>query len=195
MSPADVTRERILDAAEELLRRHGPAKTTVVDVARALGMSHANVYRHVPSKAALMDAVAARWLDRVSAPLETIARSDAPAAERLTLWLSTLASTKRKKVLDDPEMFATWHALAEAARGIIDEHLATLQGQLRRIVEDGIRRDEFRVADPEAAARAIFEATLRFHHPHHLRADGAGSDAGLDAVTRLLLAGLRAGVL
>ncbi len=92
-------------------------------------------------------------------------------------------------------MFATWHALAEAARGVIDEHLATLQGQLRRIVEDGIRRGEFRVTDPGAAARAIFEATLRFHHPHHLRTNGAGSDAGLDAVTRLLVAGLRAGVL
>ena len=30
--------EAILDAAEQVLRRHGPAKTTVVDVARALGV-------------------------------------------------------------------------------------------------------------------------------------------------------------
>lgn len=195
MRTAENTRERILNAAEDLLRRHGPTKTNVVDIARALGMSHANVYRFVPNKAALIDAVAARWLDRVSAPLETIARNDLPAADRLVLWLRTLASTKRKKLLEDPEMFATWHALAEAARGVIDEHLAALQGQLQRIVEDGSRRGEFRVVDAEAAARAIFEATLRFHHPHHLRNEGAGSEPGFEAVMKLLVAGLRAGVL
>src|ERR1700753_2191056 len=65
-------RDRILNAAEDLLRRHGPAKTTVVDVARALEMSHANVYRHFASKQALQDAVAEDWLKRVSAPLQTI---------------------------------------------------------------------------------------------------------------------------
>ena len=48
---------RILDAAEEMLRRHGVQKTNVVDVARALGMSHGNIYRHFPSKQALLDAV------------------------------------------------------------------------------------------------------------------------------------------
>ena len=45
-----------------MLRRFGPAKTTVVDVARALDVSHGSVYRHFPSKAALRDAVTERWL-------------------------------------------------------------------------------------------------------------------------------------
>jgi AcrR family transcriptional regulator len=48
-----LTREDILSAAEEVLRRYGPAKTNVVDVARALNVSHGTVYRHFPSKAAL----------------------------------------------------------------------------------------------------------------------------------------------
>ena len=37
MGDAPLTPERILEAAEEVLRRFGPAKTTVVDVAKALG--------------------------------------------------------------------------------------------------------------------------------------------------------------
>ena len=45
--------ERILEATEEVLRRHGPAKATVVDVARALGVSHGSVYRHFRTKAVL----------------------------------------------------------------------------------------------------------------------------------------------
>ncbi|MFC7510822.1 TetR/AcrR family transcriptional regulator [Streptomyces thermocarboxydus] len=60
-----LTAERILEATE-VLRRHGPAKATVVDVARALGVSHGSVYRHFRTKAALREAVTKRWLDRTS---------------------------------------------------------------------------------------------------------------------------------
>ena len=87
--------ERILDAAEEVLRRYGPQKTTVVDVARALDVSHGTVYRHYPSKAALRDAVVARWLHRLTEPLERIASAADPAPERLRAWLAALAEAKR----------------------------------------------------------------------------------------------------
>ena len=46
-----LTPERILEATEDVLRRFGLAKATVVDVARALDVSHGSVYRHFPSKA------------------------------------------------------------------------------------------------------------------------------------------------
>src|SRR5690606_25901547 len=68
-----LTAERILAATEEVLRRHGPAKATVVDVARALGVSHGSVYRHFRTKAALREAVTKRWLDRTSEALGGIA--------------------------------------------------------------------------------------------------------------------------
>ena len=66
MTEAVLTQERILETAEDVLRRFGPAKATVVDVARALDVSHGSVYRHFLSKAALRDAVAERWLARIS---------------------------------------------------------------------------------------------------------------------------------
>ena len=187
------TRERILTAAEELLRRHGPAKTTVADVARALGMSHANVYRHFASKAELRDLVE-RWLHSVTEPLDAIAASAQPAGDRLTAWLATLAEVKRRKVHDDPELFANYHALAEQARGVIGAHVARLEAQIARIVADGIAAGEFAVMDPKPTAAAILDATLRFHHPHHVRESGGRDRASeLLRVTALLLAGLRAG--
>ena len=72
MNDAALTPDRILDAAEEVLRRYGPQKTTVVDVARALDVSHGTIYRHYPSKQALRDAVTRRWLHRVVVPLQAI---------------------------------------------------------------------------------------------------------------------------
>src|SRR5262249_58890119 len=83
MNDAALTPDRILDAAEEVLRRYGPQKTTVVDVARALDVSHGTIYRHYPSKQALRDAVTRRWLHRVTVPLQRIAEERGPAAARL----------------------------------------------------------------------------------------------------------------
>src|SRR5271167_3586380 len=102
-----LTPERILEVTEDVLRRFGLAKATVVDVARALDVSHGSVYRHFPSKASLRQAVAKRWLDRVSAPLRQITDSTEPAPARLERWLRTLCLAKQKKVSEDPEMFAT----------------------------------------------------------------------------------------
>jgi AcrR family transcriptional regulator len=192
-----LTRERIVEAAEALLRRHGPAKTTVVDVARALGMSHANIYRHFASKAALRDAVAERWLHSISAPLAAVAAGTGPAPARLEAWVLALAAAKRRKVLDDPELFATYHALAEAARGVVEAHVAELRGQLAAIVRAGVGAGEFAPADPDAAAAAVFDATARFHHPHLVREaaglDSAAEERALRRVVALLAAGLRAG--
>src|ERR1700690_3086785 len=107
-----LTPERILEVTEDVLRRYGLAKATVVDVARALDVSHGSVYRHFPSKASLREAVAKRWLERVSAPLAKIAQGSGPAPARLERWLRTLCLAKQKKVNDDPEMFATYLTLA-----------------------------------------------------------------------------------
>ncbi|HEX2205601.1 MAG TPA: TetR family transcriptional regulator [Longimicrobium sp.] len=194
MTDAPLTPERILEAAEEVLRRFGPAKATVVDVARALGVSHGSVYRHFPSKAALRDAVAERWLARVSAPLEAIAREDAPAPARLRRWLEALVAAKRSRAQGDPELFATYLALFADAREVVAEHVDALAAQAARIVADGVARGEMTAPDPAAAGRAVLDATARFHNPAHAQewADPA-IDAAFEAVFALVLRGLGAG--
>jgi AcrR family transcriptional regulator len=189
-----LTADKILDTAEQVLRRYGPAKATVVDVARALGVSHGSVYRHFPSKVALRDAVAQRWLARVSTPLGVIAASDEPTPDRLRRWLAELSGTKRRMAREDPELFDTFHTIATQARDVVTEHLRILAGQIARIVADGIAAAAFAPTDPAVAGRAVLQATARFHHPAHVAewADPA-LDIDLDAVIGLLLAGPRAG--
>lgn len=192
-SDAVLTRERVLDAAEDVLRRFGPPKATVVDVARALGVSHGSVYRHFPSKAALRDAVAERWLSRVSQPLAAIAAENGPAPERLRRWLDTLIAFKRRKVLDDPEMFANYLEIAAGARDVVKGHVEALSGQVAQILRDGMNRREFAVTDPLSAGKAVLEATARFHHPAHAREwTEPDLDSHFEAVWALLLRGLTA---
>jgi len=187
-----LTPDQILEAAEDVLRRYGPAKANVVDIARALGVSHGSIYRHFPSKAALGDAVARRWLGRIMAPLTVIAEAPGPATERLRAWLDALIAAKHAKVLDDPELFATYTALAGEAREVVAEHVAALVAQIAAILADGVAQGEFEVADPALTASAVLDATGRFHKPSHA-ADWSdpGIGAAYEAVWSLVLNGLK----
>jgi AcrR family transcriptional regulator len=162
-----LTPERILEVTEDVLRRYGLAKATVVDVARALDVSHGSVYRHFPSKASLREAVAKRWLDRLSAPLLKIAEASGPAPARLEKWLRTMFAIKHKRLGDDPEMFATYLTLAREACKAVSCHKDCLVDQIAMILSDGVKQGAFEVADVKVSARAIFDATSRFHHPAH----------------------------
>ena len=191
MSDYVLTSERILAAAEDVLRRYGPGKATVVDVAQALGVSHGSVYRHFASKAALREAVLRGWLARSMAPLQAIADSRTPPPARLRQWFSTLRQAKRDNVLGDPELFATYSALAAEAGEAIVEHKGRMQQQIASIIAAGMASGDFRQLDPAAAARALFDATARFHYPglSHLW-DQPGEDAAFAQLLELLLAGL-----
>lgn len=191
MTELPLTKDRILDTAEEVLRRFGPAKATVVDVARALDVSHGSIYRHFPSKAALRDSVTQRWLHRVSAPLAAVAAEEGPADQRLRRWLDLLIATKRHKVRDDPELFATYHALAEEAREVVEMHVQDLVDQMTRIIQDGVLQERFCAGDPPLAAKAVLDATTRFHHPAHaVEWDAPSIDADFEGVWRLVMDGL-----
>ncbi|MEW5353095.1 TetR/AcrR family transcriptional regulator [Streptomyces sp. 16-176A] len=195
MSPTTetLTAERILAATEEVLRRHGPAKATVVDVARALGVSHGSVYRHFRTKAALREAVTKRWLDRTSDALAGVAAADRDPEERLRDWFRTLFAAKRHKAGDDPELFATYSVLAEENGEAVGAHVDELTGQLTAIVEAGVATGAFTAADPAATAQALFHATGRFHDPCYAREwTRPGVEDEFDAVLDLLLRGLRA---
>ncbi|WP_460065428.1 TetR family transcriptional regulator [Streptomyces sp. YKOK-I1] len=190
-----LTPERILEATEEVLRRHGPAKATVVDVARALGVSHGSVYRHFRTKAALREAVTKRWLDRTSEALAGIA-ADATRAPRARLraWLAALFEAKRRKAGDDPELFATYLVLTKESGEVVREHIADLTGQLGTIITAGVEAGAFDVPDPATAARAVFHATARFHDPGYLTVwERPEAQGDFEALVDLLVRGLGTG--
>ncbi|MFD4526738.1 TetR family transcriptional regulator [Streptomyces sp. NPDC058470] len=189
-----LTAERILEATEEVLRRHGPAKATVVDVARALGVSHGSVYRHFATKAALREAVTKRWLDRTSESLASIVAEDRDPESRLRDWFTALFAAKRRKAGDDPQLFATYMVLLTGENsGVVDRHVADLTGQLVEIVEDGVRRGVFASDAPDVTARALFDATNRFHDPGYSREwEQPGIDGEFEALVDLVVRGVRA---
>ena len=120
MPPADapLTLDRILATAEEVIRRFGLAKATVVDVARALGVSHAAVYRHVATKAELRDLVVGRWVEATMAPLRAVAALPGMAPKRPRGLFDALIAAKPRRAADDPELFAAYRTLAADVQSV-----------------------------------------------------------------------------
>jgi AcrR family transcriptional regulator len=193
MSPAELplTRDRILATAEDVIRRFGPAKATVVDVARALGVSHAAVYRHVASKAELRDLVVGRWIGTTMPPLRAIAARAGSAPRRLRQLIDALVAVKRRRAADDPELFAAYLTLAADAQSVVAAHIDELVKLTAMVIRSGVKEGSFRTVELVAAGRAVLLATSRFHHPAHA---AEWSDPGIDAayndVWRLLMEGL-----
>jgi AcrR family transcriptional regulator len=185
--------DRILDAAEQALRRFGVDKTNVVDVARALNMSHGNIYRYFPNKKSLLLAIAERWLVKMMAPLDDIAADDQrPAANRLLDWLEKIRVAKRKKLQDDPEVFRIHFGIVAEAPEVLARHVEHMRAQIEKIMRDGIAAGELAPAmDAPMAAKTFLQASLAFYHPALVMSGPAPSKADAEALVGVLLDGLR----
>ena len=184
--------DKILATAEDVIRRFGPAKATVVDVARALGVSHTAVHKHVGSKAELRDMVLGRWLESTMPPLRAIVAERGPAPKRLRKLIDALIAVKRRRSADDPELFTAYRTLAADAKSVIAAHVEEMIGLVAKIIASGVEEGTFRAADPMAMGRAVLVATSRFHHPAHAAEWGDRAiDAAYEDVWQLLMDGLR----
>src|SRR5438477_7723593 len=97
-------RERILVAAERLFREIGYQKTTVADIAKALRMSPANVYRFFDSKKSINAGVARRLMGEVEGASQTIATGRQSATKRLRELLATIHRMNSDRYVGDSKM-------------------------------------------------------------------------------------------
>ncbi len=135
--------------------------------------------------------MATRWLHALTDPLEVItADRTRPAAERLAAWFNHLRKTKRRKLVEEPELFQVHINVVEMAREIVSEHLRTMHHQVERIIADGVAAGEFAgTIDPAVAARAFLLGSAAFHHPALVIQKPPATEADARAVLQLLLAG------
>lgn len=87
----ELTRDRLLDAAERLFASRGVAKTSLEDVAIAAGFTRGALYWHFSGKGELLDALFAR----AEIPLDEMARQvlgqDDPRAALQAYWRGAMA--------------------------------------------------------------------------------------------------------
>jgi AcrR family transcriptional regulator len=89
-SPEQSSRDRILDAAEELFAKRGYAGVGLSEVAEVVGLGKSSLFHHFKSKPQLYAAVAGRILRRIEERLvRSLAKGGDPVA-RLERWLDEI---------------------------------------------------------------------------------------------------------
>lgn len=164
------TRARILEAAEEHFRRIGYAKTAVADIAAALGMSPANVYRFFPSKNAIIEAICERVLGEAHALMRSIAATDAPATQRLESIALALHRYNKRNFTDERRVHDMVAAAMEENRAAIEAHLATVVEIFAEVIADGVRRGEFPAQNVPLAALTVKNCLASVFHPQLIAA-------------------------
>jgi AcrR family transcriptional regulator len=106
------SRERILAAAREMLAADGP-DVALDRVAREAGVGNATLYRHFPTRAALLSALFHDQTESLCVYASELAQQS-DALESLRIWLTTLARETTRSA-----------GLAVALRGMGDEFTST----------------------------------------------------------------------
>jgi AcrR family transcriptional regulator len=189
----DEVRARILEVAEEHFRRVGYHKTSVADIASELGMSTANVYRFFPSRDAINESICRRVVNEVADIAFAIARTNAPALEKLDRLLTAVHHHNKMKLIKERHMHDMIVAAMQENWAIIKAHIERMVTILEAIIREGIEAGELKADDPAEAARAVKTAFTPFFHPiliEHCVQHGEDTEAGLREQIRFILKAL-----
>ncbi|MDZ5649514.1 TetR/AcrR family transcriptional regulator [Nitrospirillum sp. BR 11828] len=185
-------RAQIVEAADQHFRHYGYHKTTVADLAKAIGLSTAYIYKFFNSKQAIGEAICARCLSEITAQLRAIVREPVPAADRLRRFHPTLARAGAALFFEERRLHdivvtavtENWHA------GTTYEE--ELREMVRTLVVEGREAGEFERETPlDEVCLAIEETLWPFAHPLMLEDKLDKMEAATAALAGLVLRGLR----
>jgi len=98
-------REQIVEAAGEHFSRYGYEKTTVSDLAKAIGFSKAYIYKFFDSKQAIGEAICSLTLSAIVAAIEEAVAGAPTPTEKFRRMFKTLVSTSVSLFFSDRKLY------------------------------------------------------------------------------------------
>jgi AcrR family transcriptional regulator len=151
----------ILERAAELFAQRGFAGTTVQDIADALGMSRPALYYYVKSKEVILEQLVENLSINDAAVLEGIRRRrSGDPVDKLREMARHLATNASSNPYQTQILTQSKHHLPEEIASRDREAERSILGSLVWVLEQGMRRGQFRSLDPRTAALAIIGMCL-----------------------------------
>jgi TetR/AcrR family transcriptional regulator, transcriptional repressor for nem operon len=186
--PPDVRREQILDAAQQVLLRRGPAAATMAEVADAASLAKGTVYLYFASKAELLAGLRARYFERLTAVLGDPAGAGPGAPSTVAARIERLVAASYDFALANHELH---HVLFHEAG--LGEHdaFARAHDAVDELVATCAASGELDVPDPALATDFVLHGlhgilVAATHRPRSHRREL------VDGVTRLVCGALGA---
>ena len=186
------TRIQLLEAADAHFRRFGYNKTTVADLARAIGVSPAYVYRFFESKQSIGEAVCGMTLGGIVARAQAVVDEPRSATERLRRLYRELVEQSLELYFHERKLHDIVLAAIEGRWSTVETYKAEVHALVERLVVEGRGGGEFERKTPlDEASTAITLTLAPFIHPSLLeQSDHADLRANADLMASLVLRSL-----
>lgn len=150
--------------AEMLFRERGFVAVSIADIAGALHMSPANVFKHFHTKAALVDAIAERHLGNAA---ERFAASDGDLGpqQQLLHFVLRLLDSHLEDIQQNPYIFEMVLATIQSKLEAGNRYRSRIEQKLIEIIEQGMSEGRYHCANPQAAARTVADVLACVLHP------------------------------
>lgn len=159
-------RQQIIDAANEHFRHYGYSKTTVADLARAIGLSSAYIYKFFDSKRAIGEVVCQLTLAEIVADARAVAEERGPRADRLRRLFQTVARRGLELFFNQRKLHDIAVTACSERWPAIDEYKASLAEILAGLIAEGREAGDFERKTPlDETVGAILLAMIGFMHP------------------------------
>jgi len=199
ISDVETTKLHIIETAESLFRQMGYTKTTVTDIAKALGMSQANIYRYFPSKASINEAICDRLVHNIESQCWESLAKDGSSTERLKRVILEYHKTVKNNIIHEKCLYDMIAVAINEHWTVIQGHSNRIRDLLRTIIEQGVSSGEFRTVNSFKMAEAVHNSLVVFIYPslleHEINDDENINgkdhlDESLDQLLDLILYGL-----
>ena len=166
--PADHDiRDQIVAAANEHFSQYGYGKTTVSDLAKAIGFSKAYIYKFFDSKQAIGEAICASCLAKIVAAVEqAINVEDLSPTERFRRLVKTVIATGVNLFFNDRKLYDIAAFAASESWPSTQAYDAQIKRFVAQIVREGREIGEFERKTPlDETVEAIHLALRPFVNP------------------------------
>lgn len=160
-----VTREKIIMAAEQLFREVGYAKTTMADIARSLGMSPGNIYRFFKTKGHISGEICGRLVRAVEEQSLNSMAQEGSYVERIRSFVVAYHRAITKILASDSLLHEMLQDDEKQHQENIQNHCERIRRIMYYLMEQGAEAGEYRDWNRYQMARAMHEAVATFIYP------------------------------
>ena len=164
MNTIDAKKDLILKTARELLAKNGFAKTTLDDIANALGMKKSSLYYYYPNKEALIEDVMNRERENFCSLINDALNSDGSTIDKIINYekakFEYVAETIKLHEVSTSVLFEMKSKMFDQIQIIHKKEIE----MLRKILDKGIREKEIKKCDTKRIAELILTISEALRH-------------------------------
>jgi AcrR family transcriptional regulator len=163
-----MTRDDILDAAAQVIRKKGFHAASMADIAETVKLQKASLYHHVASKQEILLALLDRAIEMLTEQIKPLAVQAAPADEKLDAMMHTYLQLLAENA-DLASVLLFEHRSLEPkqhARHIPNRD--KFEALWRDVISEGVEAGSFNCPDPGLTVRALLGVlnwTLTWYRP------------------------------